>query len=134
MLTRLGRPRESARLGQEGLEAIRRYGITSTLLTCNQIEALLAVGDWDEADRLSAAALRGIPSSSRSALLTVRAQVEIGRGELDAARAHLDAAGADLFEYRMLGLHDCYRADLALGASLDDAAAAIDEGWLAPPA
>ena len=82
VLTRLGRPRESARLGREGLEAIRRYGITSTLLICNQVEALLAVGDWDEADRLSAAALRGITSSFRSSLLTVRAEVEIGRGEL----------------------------------------------------
>ena len=129
VLTRLGRPRESARLGQEGLEAIRRYGITSTLLTCNQIEALLAVGDWDEADRLSAAALRGIAASSRSSLLTVRAEVEIGRGEFDAARAHLEAAGADLFEYRMLGLYDCFRADLALWERRwTDAAAAIDEG------
>ena len=129
VLTRLGRPRESARLGQEGLEAIRRYGITSTLLTCNQIEALLAVGDWDEADRLSAAALRGIAASSRSSLLTIRAEVEIGRGEFEAARAHLEAAGADLFEYRMLGLYDCYRAELALWERRwTDAAAAIDEG------
>ena len=129
VLTRLGRPRESARLGREGLEAIRRYGITSTLLICNQVEALLAVGDWDEADRLSAAALRGITSSFRSSLLTVRAEVEIGRGEFDAARTHLEAAGADLFEYRALGLYDCYRADLALWERRwTDAAAAIDEG------
>ena len=129
VLTRLGRPRESARLGREGLEATRRYGITSTLLICNQVEALLAVGDWDEADRLSAAALRGIPSSFRSSLLTVRAEVEIGRGEFDAARAHLEAAGADLFEYRALGLYDYYRADLALWERRwTDAAAAIDEG------
>jgi DNA-binding CsgD family transcriptional regulator/tetratricopeptide (TPR) repeat protein len=129
VLKRLGRPRESARLGWEGLEAIRRYGITSTLLICNQVEALLAVGDWDEADRLSAAALRGIASSFRSSLLTVRAEVEIGRGEFDAARAHLEAAGADLFEDRVLGVYDCYRADLALWERRwTDAAAAIDEG------
>ena len=50
VLTMLGRPRESARLGQAGLEAMRRYGIDSTLLVANQIEALLAIGDWDEAD------------------------------------------------------------------------------------
>jgi DNA-binding CsgD family transcriptional regulator len=129
VLTRLGRPRESVRLGQEGHEVMRRYGITSTLLICNQVEALLAVGDWDEADRLSAAALRGIASSFRSALLTVRAAVEISRGELDAARAHLEAAGADLFEDRVLGLYDGYRADLALWERRwTDAAAAIDEG------
>jgi DNA-binding CsgD family transcriptional regulator/tetratricopeptide (TPR) repeat protein len=114
VLTRLGRPRESARLGREGLEAIRRYGIKSTLLVSNQVEALLATGDWDEAERLSAAALRGIASSLRSSLLTVRAEVEIGRGEFDAARVHLEAASADLFEYRMLGLYDGFVADLAL--------------------
>ena len=129
VLTRLGRPRESAQLGWEGLEATRRYGITSTLLICNQVEALLAVGDWDEADKLSAAALRGIPSSFRSSLLTVRAEVEIGRGEFDAARAHLEAAGGDLFEYRALGLYDYHRADLALWERRwTDAAAAIDDG------
>ena len=37
---------------------MRGYGIHSTLLISNQIEALLAIGDWDEADTLSAAALR----------------------------------------------------------------------------
>ena len=42
---------------------MRRYGIDSTLLVANQIEALLAIGDWDEADRLSAAALRGITAN-----------------------------------------------------------------------
>ena len=129
VLTRLGRPRESARLGQEGLEAVRRYGITSTLLICNQVEALLAIGDWDEADRLSAAALRGIPSSFRSSLVTIRAEVEIGRGEFDAARAHLEAASADLFEYRKLGLYDGQRANLALWERRwTDAEAAIETG------
>ena len=62
-LTMLGRPRESARLAQSGLEAMRRYGIESALLVSNQVEALLAIGDWDEAERLSAAGLRGITSS-----------------------------------------------------------------------
>ena len=73
-LTMLGRPRESARLGQSGLEALRRYGIRSALLVSNQIEALLAIGDWDEAERLSAAALRGITSSFSSWLLIMRAE------------------------------------------------------------
>ena len=53
-LTMLGRLSESARLGQAGLKVMRRYGINNTLLVANQIEALLAIGDWDEADRLSA--------------------------------------------------------------------------------
>ena len=128
-LTMLGRPRESARLGQAGLEAMRRYGIDSALLVSNQIEALLAIGDWDEAERLSAAALRGITSSFPYWLLIIRADVEIGRGDFDAARAHLEAASATLREDRVLGLYDAYLADLALWERRwTDADAAIHDG------
>jgi DNA-binding CsgD family transcriptional regulator/tetratricopeptide (TPR) repeat protein len=128
-LTMLGRPRESARLGQSGLEALRRYGIRSTLLVSNQIEALLAIGDWDEAERLSAAALRGITSSFPSWLLIIRADVEIGRGDFDAARAHLEAASATLREDRVLGLYDAHLGDLALWERRwTDADAAIHTG------
>jgi DNA-binding CsgD family transcriptional regulator/tetratricopeptide (TPR) repeat protein len=114
MLTMLGRPRESAQLGQTGLDVMGRYGINSPLLVANQIEALVACGDWHEADRLSAAALRGITSSFPYWLLTIRAGVEIGRGEFDAARAHLGAARATLREDRVLGIYDAHLADLAL--------------------
>src|SRR5207248_8454700 len=125
-LTMLGRPGDSARLARAGLEVIRRYGLYSATLVSNQIEALLAIGDWDEAERLSAAALRGITSSFPDALLTIRAQVEIGRGELGAARAHLEAAGATLREDRLFGLYDACLADLALWERRwTDAAAAI---------
>jgi DNA-binding CsgD family transcriptional regulator/tetratricopeptide (TPR) repeat protein len=112
-LTMLGRPRESARVGQSGLEEIRRYGIESTLLVANLIEALLAIGDWDEADRLSAAALRGRPSSFSSWLLIIRAAVEIGRGDFDPARAHLEAANATPRDDRVFGVYDSYLAGLA---------------------
>ena len=128
-LTMLGRPRESARLGQAGLEALHRYGIHSTLLVSNRIEALLAIGDWDEAERLSAAALRGITSSFPYLLLMFRAAVEIGRGEFDAARAHLEAADATLPEDRVLGLYDAHLAELALWERRwTDADAAIHAG------
>ena len=113
VLTMLGRPRESARLGQAGLEEMRRYGIESVLLVVNQIEALVAIGEWDEAERLSAAALRGITSSFRHGLM-LRAEVEIGRGEFEAARAHLAAARATLWEDLVLGLYDVRLAELAL--------------------
>src|SRR5262249_51201734 len=62
-LTTLGRPQESARLGRAGLEVMRRYGIHSSLLVGNVIEAQHAIGEWDEADQLSADALRGVTSS-----------------------------------------------------------------------
>jgi DNA-binding CsgD family transcriptional regulator len=128
-LTMLGRPRESARLGQSGLETLRRNGIHSTLLVTNQIEALLAIGDWDEAEELSAAALSGITSSFPSWLLIIRADVEIGRGDFDAARRHLQAAGAALPEDRWLGLYDICLANLALWERRwTDADAAIHDG------
>ena len=128
-LTMLGRLSESARLGQAGLKVMRRYGISNTLLVANQIEALLATGDWDEAERLSGTALRGITSSFPYWLLTIRADVEIGRGQFDDARAHLQNASATLPEDRVHGLYDACLAELALWERRwTDADAAIQNG------
>jgi DNA-binding CsgD family transcriptional regulator/tetratricopeptide (TPR) repeat protein len=128
-LTMLGRPGDSARLARAGLEVIHRYGFYSALLISNQIEALLATGDWNEAERLSAAALRGITSSFPYWLLVIRAGLEIGRGEFDAARAHLETARATLAEDHVFGIYDAYLADLALGERRwTDAVAAIKDG------
>jgi DNA-binding CsgD family transcriptional regulator/tetratricopeptide (TPR) repeat protein len=114
VLTMLGRPRESARRGQAGLEVMRRWGMDSTLLVTNRIEALLAIGDWVEAERMSVGALRGITSSFEHWLLIIRAAVEIGRGQFETARAHLEAANATLREDHVLGIYDAIRAELAL--------------------
>jgi len=92
VLTMLGRPGESAQVGQEALEAMRRYGIHSTLILTNRLEALLASGAWDEADRLSAATLRSLTSSFEYMPLVMRADLEVGRGRFDAAHTHLAAA------------------------------------------
>src|SRR6478752_5035623 len=90
---------------------------------------MVAIGDWDAADRLSAAALRGITSSYPYWLLTMRGGLEIGRGEFDAARAHLEAAGATLREDHVLGLYDGYLAELALWERRwTDADAAVQDG------
>ena len=112
-LMKLGRPRESARLAETGLDAVRRYGIHSTLLISNRIEALLAIGDWEEADRMSAAALRADTTDFPDWLLVMRAAVEIGRGELGAARAHIQVASATLKDHQF-GLYDSYLAELPL--------------------
>jgi DNA-binding CsgD family transcriptional regulator len=114
VLTMLGRLRDSARLGREGLDVIRRHGIVSPLLVANQIETLVAIGDWDEADRLSAAELRGITSSFLGWLLTMRAALEIARGDFDAAGQHLAGAPSTLREDGALGMYDVYVAELAL--------------------
>jgi DNA-binding CsgD family transcriptional regulator/tetratricopeptide (TPR) repeat protein len=128
-LAMLGRPRESARLAQAGLEAIRGYGIDNPLLVSNRIEALHASGDWDEADRLSAGALRGSTTSFPWALLIARALVESDRGEFDAARAHFEAAGPSLRRDRRPGLYDGWLADLALWEHRwADAESAVERG------
>jgi DNA-binding NarL/FixJ family response regulator len=129
VLTMLGRPGESARVAAEGLAAVSRYGADTTVLVANQVEALLAVGDWDEAERASLAALRTLSASYPYMALIIRADVEIGRGQFDVARAHLDAARATLREDRGLGVYDGYLAELALWERRwADAAQAIDDG------
>ena len=129
VLTMLGRPGESARVAAEGLAAVSRYGADTTVLVANQVEALLAVGDWDEAERASVAALRTLSASYPYMALIIRADVEIGRGQFDVARAHLDAARATLREDRGLGVYDGYLAELALWERRwADAAQAIDDG------
>jgi DNA-binding CsgD family transcriptional regulator/tetratricopeptide (TPR) repeat protein len=110
-LTMLGRYDESARVGRAGLDATRRYGIDRALLAANQVETLLATGDWDDADRLSAAALRDDPASWS---FVVRAGLETGRGDFAAARAHLAAAGGTRHEDHVLAFYDAYVADLDL--------------------
>jgi DNA-binding CsgD family transcriptional regulator len=114
VLTMLGRPEESARVGERGLDAVRRYGIDSTVLVANHIEALLAIGEWNQADGASAAGLRAITANFPYMLLMLRADLELGRGDFAAARPHLDAALATLREDRGQGIYDVFLAELAL--------------------
>ena len=123
VLTMLGRPRESARLAEAALEKLRRYGIDETTLVSNWIEALIASGDWDEAERASTAAMRAMTGSYPHHLLFVRANLEAGRGDFGEARAHFEAvrstgvlAGLDF----ATAWGDAFVAELdALGAPLD---------------
>ena len=92
VLTMLGRPRESARLAAEAVDVIRRRGLEYSTLRTNQVEALVATGEWDDAERVSAAALRANTANWPHQPLVNRAELEVGRGDFDAARAHLEAA------------------------------------------
>jgi DNA-binding CsgD family transcriptional regulator/tetratricopeptide (TPR) repeat protein len=112
--TMLGRPREAARLGAAGLEAMRGSGVENTVLEANYIEALLAIGEWDTADEASGTALRAVTANYPYMLLGLRADLEIGRGRFDEARAHLDAARETLRPDRGLGIYDVVLAELAL--------------------
>jgi tetratricopeptide (TPR) repeat protein len=114
VLTMLGRPRESARLAAIALDALHRYGLDQTTLVANQVEALVAIGEWDQADRVSAAALRAMTATLPHQPLIMRASVEVGRGEFDAARAHLQAAAPTVHEDPDVAYYDAYLVELAL--------------------
>jgi DNA-binding CsgD family transcriptional regulator/tetratricopeptide (TPR) repeat protein len=114
VLTMLGRPSESARVAERGLEAVRSYGMYSSVLVANYVEALLAIGEWDKADTVSAAALRAIPANRFYGLLVLRADLELGRGDFEAARADLEAALTTLRDDRWQGIYDVFVAELAL--------------------
>jgi DNA-binding CsgD family transcriptional regulator/tetratricopeptide (TPR) repeat protein len=114
VLTMLGRPGESARLAATALEALHRYGLDQTPLVANQVEALVAIGEWDQADRVSAAAVHAITATLPHQPLIFRASLEVGRGDFDAARAHLHAAAPTLHEDPDVAFYDAYLAELAL--------------------
>jgi predicted ATPase/DNA-binding CsgD family transcriptional regulator len=114
VLTMLGRPRESARLAATALEALHRYGLDQTTLVANQVEALVAIGEWDQADRVSAAALRAMTAMLPHQPLILRASLEVGRGDFDAARAHLHAAAPTVHVDPDVATYDAYLAELAL--------------------
>jgi DNA-binding NarL/FixJ family response regulator/tetratricopeptide (TPR) repeat protein len=92
VLTMLGRVRESARVAAEALDILERFGIDVTGLVTNEIEALVATGEWDEAETISAAAIRAGTTNWPHLRLVHRAELEVGRGDFDDARAHLEAA------------------------------------------
>jgi DNA-binding CsgD family transcriptional regulator len=139
VLMLLGRPRDSAHLAEAGLDVLRPFGRDHSILVANWVEALVASGEWDQADRVSAAAVRAITASYPHQSLITRAQLEIGRGDFDAARAHLDpasntvrddpavatyhgfVAGLALWERRWTGADEAVRGGLERARSRDTA-------------
>jgi DNA-binding CsgD family transcriptional regulator len=128
-LTMLGRPRESVRVAEAGLAVCRRYSLDETIVFANYLEALIAIGDWDRAEELSAAGMRRITANFPYMLRILRADVETGRGELAAARRHLDEARETLRDARGLAVHAWYVAELALWERRwTEADAAVEDG------
>jgi DNA-binding CsgD family transcriptional regulator/tetratricopeptide (TPR) repeat protein len=114
LLMMLGRPRESARLAETAVEVFRRYSLDNSTLVANEIEALVACGEWDEADRVSVAALRAITANYTHQPLMTRAELEVGRGDFLNARAHFEVARATVHLDPALATYDSFVAELAL--------------------
>jgi DNA-binding CsgD family transcriptional regulator/tetratricopeptide (TPR) repeat protein len=129
VLMMLGRPRESARLAGTALEVLRPYGRDHSTLVANRVEALVASGQWDEADCLSAAALRAITANYPHQPLITRAELEVGRGDFDQARAHIEAAAPTVHLDAAVATFAAFLAELALWERRwTDAEAAVADG------
>ena len=72
----LGRPRESVQVAATGIALARKHGTEhggDIILVVNLIEALTDIGEWEEADRVGAAAIRAGGSQWPSQRLVARA-------------------------------------------------------------
>ena len=115
VLTMLGRPRESIRVAAAAVSVVRAYGVAHGTIVYNQVEALIATGEWDEADRLGAAALRPSTANWPHFRRLNRAALAVGRGDFDDARVHLEAAYATVRgDERASPVYDLLVTELAL--------------------
>jgi DNA-binding CsgD family transcriptional regulator/tetratricopeptide (TPR) repeat protein len=91
-----GRLEEAATVALDGIQQAHRLGLARSygpLLACNATEALVALGRWDQAERVSREGLETTSSDATSVpVLLLRAALEVGRGDLDAAQARLRTA------------------------------------------
>jgi DNA-binding CsgD family transcriptional regulator len=96
---------ELASAAAEGEEVCRRYGpvvsLASTLMN-NQVNALVALGRWDEAVQVARSALQDMTASS------VALHLRIALGELAVARGDTAEADQQLAEAQLLGAGNPY--------------------------
>jgi DNA-binding CsgD family transcriptional regulator len=115
VLTMRGRPRESAALAASGVDVLRRYDADQSTLVAGRIEALVAAGEWDEADSVSRAALRVTTDNWPHCRLLSRAELDIGRGAFDDAQGHLEVSLATVREDGRASMrYDVVVSELAL--------------------
>ncbi len=91
-----GRLTEAAAVALGGIGEARRLGLARSFaqdLACNATESLLALGRWDQAERVSREALELSPSDPVWLSLSLaRAALELGLGDLDSAETRLREA------------------------------------------
>ncbi|WP_281286873.1 ATP-binding protein [Nonomuraea turkmeniaca] len=93
----MGREQEAIRLSEQGWEIAKKYGRlrgSGLFIMNNWAEALESIGRWDEAIELVEAALSHGPHlRTRYALLRVRADIALARGELQLVESILSEVG-----------------------------------------
>jgi ATP/maltotriose-dependent transcriptional regulator MalT len=93
VLLAAGRMEQAATVALDGIGEARRLGLARSFgpdLACNATEALVALGHWDQAERVSREALEGSPSDPAWVSLPLaRAALELGLGDHEAAGARL---------------------------------------------
>lgn len=114
VLTLVGRPRDAAELARTGLAEMHRLGVRSNVLLANYLEALMALGDWAEAERQTTSALRSVTADFPYMIYMLRADLDIGRGDFDLAAARLDRARETLRPDHGYGIYEISHAELAL--------------------
>ncbi|MFI6868493.1 ATP-binding protein [Nocardia sp. NPDC050406] len=121
---------------QQGLRAAHetfRFAEHGPVLTVKWVQALNALGRWDEAlDLVEETLAEPLAPLSAAVLRLNRAEIAMARGHLDAARADVDAAGELLRDSPWAGQYHLElggaRGRLALAAdAVDDAAAILAE-------
>jgi DNA-binding CsgD family transcriptional regulator/tetratricopeptide (TPR) repeat protein len=130
LLLYAGRLSEAARDALEGLAVARRGGYErsgGTLLAANAAEALLGLGDWVHAEEVLHAALRAAGSFRPEALYILRAELALGRGELEEARRYLESGSRAALEPQSAAAYACLQAELAFWEGHpENAARALD--------
>jgi DNA-binding CsgD family transcriptional regulator len=123
VLLMAGRLEEAVVVALDGLQEARRLGMArlyGPYLACNATEALVALGRWDQAERVSREGLEGAPPDAASVhvLPLARATLELGLGEFDAAEARLQTVRrllpTPIAEAQLAGPLFCGLAELAL--------------------
>jgi DNA-binding CsgD family transcriptional regulator/tetratricopeptide (TPR) repeat protein len=93
VLELLGRHREAAQAARDGAELSVQAGLArsyGSYLVGNQAEPLLRLGEWDEVDRLTSAALSALPEGVFGAtLFALQAELSAMRGQYDDAVSNL---------------------------------------------
>ncbi|MEV0196063.1 AAA family ATPase [Nonomuraea sp. NPDC050691] len=141
-LNDLGRWQDALQLGEEGWRLAKKYGrvrLSGLFTLLNMAETLVAIGRWDEAlDTVERALNLGPVLRNRHHLLRIRADVAIGRGEVDVVESILRETGvlSDGPEDFVQDITNSMRLHIGwhLLRGEPDAALAVAERTLARPA